>query len=669
MICPAAAFSGGHEKQKHWENWVGTVSYDIAEYWEPDSLDDLVRVVVDATDGNHELHAVGSGWAFENLAASDDWIVSLNRLTAKLEYVVDGALNGYWSDRHNDPNGVRRLYHVEAGVEIAILSDMLAADGLAMRTLGGANGQTLVGAVSTSTHGGDISLPPLPDLVRAIHVVTAGGKELWIERASDPITVESSLRPVLPCADTEIIYDDELFDAAVVSVGRFGVIYAVVIEVRTAFRLAEWTVRRSTETIFTSLTDGIGAKSWLGPLLESLPDPPDALNAKDDPGPTRFLQILFNSQDPTAGLITRRWLTDDEQDLALDQNESTLCAPGVANAVLLLAASILEWSLPVLLAIPIVGLFLAARAIADAAVLTAHALNPHLTGGEALALSVNALWHNNLGMAVPHLGWAALNGQFAASQQTGRRGPSHIVMTGTREINQSDCYRGDSLEVIFSGETADYIDFLREIFAVATTFHQCGYVSLRYTAPSEALLSMHNIPARFVVSIEVASIKGIEDNDAWLRFVEGAAITHGGRLHWGQVNHLTEDKVLALYQGNLIRWREALLSASGTSTLFSNDYTRMRGLEPAGILRRVTRTRKPGGVITHLCGEAGDRWSPIAVQDAIRQIEQGSVIYFTGEEGSTFFAPLQVIDDPNGKYLRSSPDHTKTNNLDVLPDC
>jgi hypothetical protein len=116
---------------------------------------------------------------------------------------------------------------------------------------------------------------------------------------------------------------------------------------------------------------------------------------------------------------------------------------------------------------------------------------------------------------------------------------------------------------------------------------------------------MHNWPGALVVSIETASLKGLRGNTSWLQFLEAAAVARGGRPHWGQITKLTEPGVANLYGPQLMRWREALLAFSGTSTLFSNDFTRQRGLEPAGLLRQVTRTRKEsrGGarVNTHLC--------------------------------------------------------------------
>jgi hypothetical protein len=76
------------------------------------------------------------------------------------------------------------------------------------------------------------------------------------------------------------------------------------------------------------------------------------------------------------------------------------------------------------------------------------------------------------------------------------------------------------------------------------------------------------------ISIEFTSLKGLPDNRDWMRYLEREALRSGGRPHWGQINDLNETQVLTLYGGKLIAWREALLRASGESTLFSNHFTR-----------------------------------------------------------------------------------------------
>ena len=160
--------------------------------------------------------------------------------------------------------------HVEAGITVADLNLALAAAGLAMRTLGGANAQQLGGVISTSTHGGDWDERPLPDFVRAIHLVVDGGRELWIERDSDRITQKTDCLRSCPAPDTEIVYDDEVFDAAVVSCGRFGVIYALVLEVRPAFRVVEFTTPQNRPAVLAALRDGVATGDLRGPLFNLL---------------------------------------------------------------------------------------------------------------------------------------------------------------------------------------------------------------------------------------------------------------------------------------------------------------------------------------------------------------------------------------------------------------
>src|SRR6185369_11141991 len=162
------------------------------------------------------------------------------------------------------------LLHVEAGIEIGALNTLLASKQLALRSLGGRNGQSLAGAISTSTHGGDINEPPLPQFVRAIHLVAVSGQEFWIERESDPITEDNRLRPVLPCPDTQPIRNDELFNAVVVSCGRFGIIYAFVVEVRRAFRVIEVVTRPNRNALLQALRDGITGNDLFGPVFTLL---------------------------------------------------------------------------------------------------------------------------------------------------------------------------------------------------------------------------------------------------------------------------------------------------------------------------------------------------------------------------------------------------------------
>jgi hypothetical protein len=243
------------------------------------------------------------------------------------------------------------------------------------------------------------------------------------------------------------------------------------------------------------------------------------------------------------------------------------------------AAAVLEAEALHVAAIPIIGAIRAAELLLRAQDLRFRA-GGNVSTGEPTALAVNAAWQSDLGFIVPHLNQMMISARFSDALKTGRRGPSHLVMTGTPAENV-DCYRARSTEVIFPADTGAYLDFLDRIVPLGPTFKQAGYTSLRYSAPSRALISMHHLPAGQIVSIEIASLGGLEGSRDWVTYTERTAVEFGGRPHWGQEHHLTVAEVETAYGDDLERWREALRSVSGTGRTFSNAFSRRCGLELA----------------------------------------------------------------------------------------
>lgn len=107
----------------------------------------------------------------------------------------------------------------------------------AFRTMGGAGGQTVFTALTTGTHGGDFRALPIADSVLAMHLVTDGGKHYWIEPETSPTTVrmtdDTKLRALYGTpryggpGNFEIRRSDDLFNAVLMSAGRFGIVYSV----------------------------------------------------------------------------------------------------------------------------------------------------------------------------------------------------------------------------------------------------------------------------------------------------------------------------------------------------------------------------------------------------------------------------------------------------------
>ena len=193
----------------------------------------------------------------------------------------------------------------------------------AFGTLGGAGGQTVFGALTTGTHGGDYHQRPISDYVAAIHLVADGGQQYWIEPSGDrgpvPLVDEGRLQAVFPRLggpdDIRYIRGSEVFDAVVVGATRFGVVTSIVLRVVPQYCLLE----------HRDLADWSAVKAMLlGPKMHNFYDVPWF----EDPGETkadfedrfsvtassvqnRFLQIAINVCPHGHGEhrcgITQRW--------------------------------------------------------------------------------------------------------------------------------------------------------------------------------------------------------------------------------------------------------------------------------------------------------------------------------------------------------------------------
>jgi FAD/FMN-containing dehydrogenase len=693
MVCRAGtSYSGDDDVNFRGKNWNGDVQFAPAKLARPRDLESLVELVAKATEDNQPLHVIGSGWSFEDCASSDGVMVSLNWLTRRLSYLVGDnrqLLAPRWTALPQvGPGG--RLVHFEAGIRIAALCEELDALHLALPTLGGSNGQALAGVISTSTHGGDWNQPPFPDIVRAVHLVFAGGQEVWIESDSDPLTrpdADQELLAILPCPDTKIVRNDRIFDAVRVACGRFGVMYSVVLEVRTQFRVAQVVTTPSRAAVMQALRDGQSGPSVFTPLLRMLSNDPVPAGMSDARGVPYFFQVLFNALRPSDVWVTRRWETPGDlpdslpasaasmKDIAIGVTVALHTALGTAVGLTAPTTATVGEIVGALIGLPGLGAVISATTTSTVvaaltettARLDTMIARGNFNAGVLIASAIDSLWKiPGMSALIAEIEYLVLNGRLP---RTGR-GPHYLMTSGTRADSDQTDFVSDSLEVVFDTSTAAFIDFLDEVLAVSPLFPQAGYVSLRPSLSSKASLSMHNVAGARAVSFELASIKPIAGNFAWLLYCHHAAVRRNGRPHWGQFNKMQALDTAMLYGDSLNSWREGLLALErvtqqASSTIFSNAFTRQRGLEPLGIARDVTSVKKKRGTITHLCND-GASWSPVTVEQAIEEIRAGTVHYFARRDDSR--AAVKVVRDGQGGFrLRTVADNTSRNNLDELP--
>jgi L-gulono-1,4-lactone dehydrogenase len=210
-----------------WRNHTGNQGCDPLRIHRPSSLGDLVELVREAESLGVSVRAVGAGHSWSDVALTTGLLLEPQGLARPLELERDLLREGV------DP---RRLARCEAGIPLRDLNRHLESEGRALLQMGGYDGQTIGGAISTSTHGSGIRLGPLSDFVRSLDVVASEGRVHRIEPADGP-TAPDAYAARHP--NRTLVQDDRWFDAARVGIGCLGVIHSLMLEVRGRYWLRE----------------------------------------------------------------------------------------------------------------------------------------------------------------------------------------------------------------------------------------------------------------------------------------------------------------------------------------------------------------------------------------------------------------------------------------------
>ena len=174
------------------------------------------------------LRAVGGAWSYSEVPANPGgWIFSTgfaNRLAQVPESHAAPEFAGFRDG----------LFLAQCGVSVGEFNRAVESVGRSLRTSGASNGQTFVGAMATGTHGSAIDHPGIQGQVRGFQLIPAPDRNLWVEPASAPAT-DGRLAASLGAT---VVRDDRLFAAALVGLGAFGIIHAVLVETAPIFLLA-----------------------------------------------------------------------------------------------------------------------------------------------------------------------------------------------------------------------------------------------------------------------------------------------------------------------------------------------------------------------------------------------------------------------------------------------
>jgi hypothetical protein len=218
-----------------------TQTVDPLCVFEPAELEDIVAIVKRAEEEGTTVRAIGSCHSWSDVALGGGYVLRPKRHTGAL--ALDHVRAGV---------DTSQLLRIKAGTRVRDLNALLDARGLALPNMGGYDGQTFAGVMSTATHGSGVAFGPLASFVRSLDMVAAGGVVHRIEPA-DGITDADSYRTAHP--DRVLEQDDELLAAVLVGMGLLGVVHSVTIAAVPAFRLREERVLRRWADVRAELAD------------------------------------------------------------------------------------------------------------------------------------------------------------------------------------------------------------------------------------------------------------------------------------------------------------------------------------------------------------------------------------------------------------------------------
>jgi len=365
---------------------------DVAEVHCADDAADIIGICHARPATGVKLKAAGSHWSLSESTISDDSALETNwpaadvvpRNTGLAVDLLDLISNQLFNFLANNPptapnaakvdpclggEDARNCFfiHLKSGTRVyeaySVMDGMAAAptklaqalnaklvggpnagayDGpWAFMTLGGAGGQTVFGALTTGTQGGDFRQRPISDAVVAVHLVTDGGDHFWIEPRSSPIEFpladDAKLQAVYgglnPDVHFHIIRDNDVFHSVVVGVGRFGVVVSMVLRVVPQYcllehrRLADWSDIKATLK-GPARHHAFDFAFFTGPNAVSDKTDFDSRFGETAATQNRFLQIAINPaphlhDDHRCG-VTQRWFHPNTKPEAIDPNTNEL---------------------------------------------------------------------------------------------------------------------------------------------------------------------------------------------------------------------------------------------------------------------------------------------------------------------------------------------------------
>jgi L-gulono-1,4-lactone dehydrogenase len=210
-----------------WKNHTGNQSIQPLRMCTPESVQDVIELIREAERLGCTVRAVGSGHAWSDVALTAGFLLDTSALEKAFPPEKDLMRPGI------DPASLVRF---PGGMRLREVNAALDGQNLALSNMGGYDGQTVAGVISTSTHGSGITFGPLSDQVCSLDIVAGEGTFYRIEPTAG---VTDPARFAEHHQNQKLIQNDDWFHAVVVGMGCMGVVVSALLRVEPKYWLKE----------------------------------------------------------------------------------------------------------------------------------------------------------------------------------------------------------------------------------------------------------------------------------------------------------------------------------------------------------------------------------------------------------------------------------------------
>lgn len=186
-----------------WANWSGVATSQPEHFLQPKDETDIAHIIARAAASAGTVKAVGASHSFTPVAQTNGTLVNLDNMSGLVSF-----------------NQEKMTVTLRAGTRLRDVPGILRPLGVAFANQGDVDPQSIIGAISTGTHGTGVGFTGFAGMVRSFRIITPDG----IARHAHPEAEEELNR--------------KLFHLARISLGAWGIITEVEMDVVPTFVLS-----------------------------------------------------------------------------------------------------------------------------------------------------------------------------------------------------------------------------------------------------------------------------------------------------------------------------------------------------------------------------------------------------------------------------------------------